>query len=185
MLIFTEPLGVIHSNMVVLGSRFLFRYDLPPLRALTAFEAVARLGGVCRAARELGLSRWAVSYQLNTLERRLGVQLFCRNAKRLELTQAGQTLLFPVTEALDIIQTHTGALKASSNVASSPSTTPPPAPASRPAAKQPLRPAASSSRRSATLEAAMLCPVAPQTRSRRRASAPQGTPRPQGRGAPP
>ena len=139
MLIFTEPLGVIHSNMVVLGSRFLFRYDLPPLRALTAFEAVARLGGVCRAARELGLSRWAVSYQLNTLERRLGVQLFCRNAKRLELTQAGQTLLFPVTEALDIIQTHTGALKASSNVASSPSTTPPPAPASRPDATQPPR----------------------------------------------
>ena len=165
MLIFTEPLGVIHSNMVVLGSRFLFRYDLPPLRALTAFEAVARLGGVCRAARELGLSRWAVSYQLNTLERRLGVQLFCRNAKRLELTQAGQTLLFPVTEALDIIQTHTGALKASSNVASSPSTTPPPAPASRPAARQPLPQATSSSRRSAVPVVAAPCPAVTRTRS--------------------
>ncbi len=36
----------------------------PPLTALRAFEAVARLGGATQAARELGVSPSAVSHQL-------------------------------------------------------------------------------------------------------------------------
>ena len=65
------------------------RRDLPPLRALTAFEAAARLGSFRLAASELGITRSAVSHQVKSLEQRLGVQLFRRDARRAELTQAG------------------------------------------------------------------------------------------------
>nr|WP_275665003.1 LysR family transcriptional regulator [Vibrio sp. Isolate34] len=41
---------------------------LPPLRALVAFEAVARLGSIGAAARELCVTQAAVSQQLKSLE---------------------------------------------------------------------------------------------------------------------
>ena len=48
---------------------------LPPLSSLRAFEAVARHGGVGRAASDLGVSQPAVSQQLRRLEAALGVRL--------------------------------------------------------------------------------------------------------------
>ena len=63
----------------------------PRLRALTAFEAAARLGSFRLAAGELGITRSAVSHQVKSLEQRLGMQLFRRDARRAELTQAGHT----------------------------------------------------------------------------------------------
>ena len=89
------------------------RRDLPPLRALTAFEAAARLGSFRLAAGELGITRSAVSHQVKLLEQRLGVQLFRRDARRAELTQAGQTYFPPVREAFDLIEAQTRALKPS------------------------------------------------------------------------
>lgn len=63
---------------------------LPPLRALVAFEAVARLGSIGAAARELCVTQAAVSQQLKSLEAFLGTTLFERSQKGVKLTSAAQ-----------------------------------------------------------------------------------------------
>ena len=50
----------------------------PPLRALQAFEAVARSGSVVAAAEKLAVTPSAISHILRQLERRLGTVLFTR-----------------------------------------------------------------------------------------------------------
>lgn len=66
---------------------------LPPLNALRAFEIAARRGGFSRAADELHVTPAAVSHQIKTLESHLGVELFTRLPRGLELTEAGRQLL--------------------------------------------------------------------------------------------
>ena len=66
--------------------------DLPPLNALRAFEAAARLGSLSRAADELHVTHGAVSRQVRLLEDELGVPLFHRDGRRLRLTGAGRRL---------------------------------------------------------------------------------------------
>ncbi len=66
--------------------------DLPPLNALRAFEAVARLDSVTRAAEELHVTHGAVSRQLKLLEEALGESLFVREGRGLTLTPAGRRL---------------------------------------------------------------------------------------------
>lgn len=66
--------------------------DLPPLNALRAFEAVARLDSVTRAADELHVTHGAVSRQLKLLEEALGEVLFVREGRGLALTPAGRRL---------------------------------------------------------------------------------------------
>jgi LysR family glycine cleavage system transcriptional activator len=83
------------------------------LRALTAFEAAARLGSFRLAAGELGITRSAVSHQVKALEQRLAVQLFRRDARRAELTQAGHTYYPAIREAFDQIELQTRALRPS------------------------------------------------------------------------
>jgi LysR family transcriptional regulator, glycine cleavage system transcriptional activator len=56
---------------------------LPSLSSLKCLEAVARLGGVTRAARELNLTQSAVSHQIIELEKTLGISLFERDRGRL------------------------------------------------------------------------------------------------------
>lgn len=63
---------------------------LPPLRALVAFEAVARLGSIGAAARELCVTQAAVSQQLKSLEGFLDTTLFERSQKGVKLTSAAQ-----------------------------------------------------------------------------------------------
>lgn len=55
-----------------------------PLKALQAFEATMRLGGMGRAAERLGVTHGAVSRQIGLLQRTLGSALFegPRNARR-------------------------------------------------------------------------------------------------------
>jgi LysR family glycine cleavage system transcriptional activator len=67
--------------------------DLPPLTALRAFHAAGRLLSFQEAARELHVTPSAVSHQIRTLEDWLGVTLFTRGARRIELTVAGRKLL--------------------------------------------------------------------------------------------
>ncbi len=74
---------------------------LPPLNALRAFEAAARLGGFVAAAGELGVSAAAVSGQVKALEARLGVGLFRRLPQGLVLTAAGQACLPSLSEGFD------------------------------------------------------------------------------------
>jgi LysR family transcriptional regulator, glycine cleavage system transcriptional activator len=89
----------------------LAKRDLPPLRALTAFEAAARLGSFRAAATELGITRSAVSHQVKLLEDRMGLTFFRRDARRAELTTAGQAYFPAIKDAFDQIEAHTKALK--------------------------------------------------------------------------
>src|SRR5436190_16083556 len=63
------------------------------LRHLRYFEAVARLSHVTRAAAELHVAQPALSKQLRDLEDELGVALFDRVGRRVQLTEAGAALL--------------------------------------------------------------------------------------------
>lgn len=72
---------------------------LPPLNALRAFEAAARHQSVQKAAQELFVTPAAVSQQVKQLEERLGVELFRRLPRRLELTRAGVELLPRLSKA--------------------------------------------------------------------------------------
>src|SRR3546814_10788735 len=65
------------------------RRILPTLPALEAFEAVARLGHVTKAADELGRTQSAVSRQIANLESFARRPLFVRDKKRLILNDAG------------------------------------------------------------------------------------------------
>lgn len=51
---------------------------LPPLAALRAFEAAARLSSFTRAARELCVTQTAISHQVRLLEETLATALFVR-----------------------------------------------------------------------------------------------------------
>ncbi|MFC5525574.1 LysR family transcriptional regulator [Rhodanobacter ginsengisoli] len=66
--------------------------DLPPMNALRAFEAVARLRSVTRAAAELHVTHGAVSRQLRLLDEALGRSLFVRQGRGLALTDVGEQL---------------------------------------------------------------------------------------------
>lgn len=74
---------------------------LPPLNALRVFEAVARHLSVKKAAAELNVTPAAVSHQINALEDHLGVQLFRRQKRALELTEAARGCLPKLREGFD------------------------------------------------------------------------------------
>ncbi len=74
---------------------------LPPLNALRAFEAAARHLSFKNAALELHVTAGAVSHQVKLLEDHLGVALFRRLTRALELTAEAQAMLPKVREGLD------------------------------------------------------------------------------------
>jgi LysR family glycine cleavage system transcriptional activator len=74
---------------------------LPPLNALRAFEAAARLGSFSAAAQELRVTDSAVSQQVRALERYLGTRLFKRLPRGLLLTELGITYLPVLTAGFD------------------------------------------------------------------------------------
>ena len=77
-----------------------FRHGLFP--QLIVFEAVARLGGVTRAAEELHLAQPTVSMQLKKLADTLEVTLFEQRGRRLYLTAAGEQLKAGCVELLQL-----------------------------------------------------------------------------------
>ena len=83
---------------------------LPPLNALKAFEAAARHGGYIAAADELCVTRGAVSRHIKTLEEHVGVPLFRRHPRGVELTEAGRELLPVLSEAFGQIAVATDRL---------------------------------------------------------------------------
>ncbi|GAA1482576.1 LysR family transcriptional regulator [Gordonia sinesedis] len=66
---------------------------LPDLAALDVVVAVARLGSMGAAARELGLSQQAVSARVRTVEHELGVEIFVRSPAGVDVTANGQVVL--------------------------------------------------------------------------------------------
>ena len=67
---------------------------LPPLNALRAFEAIARHLSFAKAADELHVTPAALSHQIRALESQLGLELFHRRTRSIELTDAGR-LIYP------------------------------------------------------------------------------------------
>ncbi len=76
---------------------------LPPLAAIRAFEAAARLLSFTRAAQELAMTQAAVSYQIKVLEERVGAPLFLRKPRQVELTETGRALAVASTEAMRLL----------------------------------------------------------------------------------
>lgn len=76
---------------------------LPPLNAIRAFEAAARLQSFKKAAEELFVTPAAVSYQIKVLEEALGVELFERENRKVILTPAAQRALPFIAEGFDQI----------------------------------------------------------------------------------
>src|ERR1700742_3641438 len=74
-----------------------------PLNALRAFEAAARHASFTHAAEELHVTQAAVSHQVKALEERLGVELFVRRPRGLEITGEGQALLPNLRNAFDLM----------------------------------------------------------------------------------
>lgn len=81
------------------------------LNAMNHFEAVARLGGVSKAAEELGVSPSAVSQQIRQLEQQFGVRLFRREKRRLILTLDGERLFQTTTQAFRMMRDVRSAIK--------------------------------------------------------------------------
>src|SRR5213076_637497 len=61
-------------------------------RQLAAFCAVVEKQSFSQAAERLGVTQPAVSLQIRTLEKRLGLQLLDRSGRRVEPTEAGRRL---------------------------------------------------------------------------------------------
>ena len=85
---------------------------LPPLKALPAFEQAASHLSFSAAARELNLTHGAISRQMKSLETHLGVRLFRRLNRRLELTDAGAAFLPAARTALDVVEASAARLSA-------------------------------------------------------------------------
>ncbi|MDO6459591.1 LysR substrate-binding domain-containing protein [Granulosicoccaceae sp. 1_MG-2023] len=81
--------------------------QLPPLNWLRSFEATARHLNFTQAAAELSLTQAAVSQQIKGLETRLGMMLFKRLPRGLEMTDAGKAYLPVVHECIRRLATAT------------------------------------------------------------------------------
>jgi len=87
------------------------RTRLPSLNALRAFEAAARHLSLKEAASELCVSQSAVSHQIKTLESQLGVTLFHRQARGVELTSKGQLYYPALRNAFDTLAEATALIR--------------------------------------------------------------------------
>jgi LysR family glycine cleavage system transcriptional activator len=77
--------------------------NLPALKGILAFEAVARLGSINKAADELNVTASAVSHQITNLEGLIGRKLFERTSRGLLLTPVGERYRMDIAGALGLI----------------------------------------------------------------------------------
>lgn len=78
---------------------------------LECFLAVSNFLNFSRAAEQLRITQPAVSHQINTLEDELGVKLFHRTSKRVQMTQAGHLFTQYALEILSLSRTSKARLK--------------------------------------------------------------------------
>jgi LysR family glycine cleavage system transcriptional activator len=88
------------------------RRSLLPLNALRVFDAAARALSFARAADELAVTPAAVGQQIRALEETLGVVLFRRTARGLELTPEGEAALVPLREGFSGLEEAVAAMQA-------------------------------------------------------------------------
>jgi len=83
---------------------------LPSLNGLRAFEAAARHLSFTRAASELNVTQTAISHQIRRLEQELGVRLFVRQNRALELTTEARDYLPGIRAAFNDLRLATDRL---------------------------------------------------------------------------
>ena len=86
-------------------------HRLPPLNALKAFEVAGRHMSFSRAAEELHVTPAAISHQIKALETNLGVKLFRRLNRSLQLTEAGQACLPGLRSAFETMASAVGRVR--------------------------------------------------------------------------
>ncbi|GGZ97850.1 glycine cleavage system transcriptional activator [Arenicella chitinivorans] len=93
-----------------LSKRIPSRKSIPPFESLRAFDAVARLGGIRKAAHALLRNHAVVSRHLKAVEEWTGCALIDRTPGGVVLTEEGQIYHLQITQALDLISESTIAL---------------------------------------------------------------------------
>ena len=88
------------------------RKKIPSTAALLAFESAARHESFTRAAEELALTQSAICRQIGALEDFLGVPLFRRTRRGVQLTEAGLSYSRQIAPRLDAIEHDTLAVMA-------------------------------------------------------------------------
>lgn len=86
-----------------------------PVKALLAFEAAARNVSFSEAAKELNVTRVAVSRQVKQLEEVMDTRLFVRGRKSVELTRAGRRLSREVSKSFQSISEEMEAIQTTSD----------------------------------------------------------------------
>jgi len=76
---------------------------LPPLNAVRAFDAAARLGSYVEASKALHVTQPAIGRHVKLLEEWLGIQLFERTSRGVTLTVAGEKYHRKISAALQLI----------------------------------------------------------------------------------
>lgn len=84
---------------------------IPPLNALKAFESAARHMSLKRAAQELSVTPAAISHQVKALEDYLGIKLFRRLNRALELTPAARAALPKLRDGFDSLAQAVAAMR--------------------------------------------------------------------------
>lgn len=80
---------------------------LPPLNPVRNFVAASQYASFSQAAEAMNVTQAAVSRQIGVLEAYLGVELFHRNKRNIELTAAGRHYAASMQRAFDIISSAT------------------------------------------------------------------------------
>lgn len=83
----------------------------PPLNGLRVFEVVTRHLNFRLAAEELGVTQGAVAQQIRGLEAELGLKLFERHPRSLEMTEAGRSYITSIRRAFELISEATEVLR--------------------------------------------------------------------------
>jgi LysR family transcriptional regulator, glycine cleavage system transcriptional activator len=77
--------------------------SVPPLTAIRAFDAAARLGSFAKAAAELHVTHWAIGKQIRLLEDWMGIPMFRRRSRGIILTDEGAELAREVSSAFSTL----------------------------------------------------------------------------------
>ena len=82
----------------------MWKFRLPVLNSLRAFEAAARHQSFTKAGKELHVNPTSISRQIRNLERRIGRDLFERHARKIVLNADGEALLGSLSSAFSTMQ---------------------------------------------------------------------------------
>ena len=63
------------------------------IRYLVAFQTILETGSFSKAANQLGYTQAAITFQIQQLEQELGIKLFERIGRNLQLTESGRQIL--------------------------------------------------------------------------------------------